>query len=397
MTQEEIIRHSDEVITNSYTRIPRVLVKGEGCVVYDKDHNAYLDFIAGIAVCCLGHAHPAISKAIYEQSQKLIHVSNLYYTEPQVQLAQWLVEHSFADKVFFGNSGAEANEAAIKIARKYFYDNNTPEKNRIIAMKQSFHGRTMTTLSATGQDKVKKGFSPIAEGFDFVEYNNIDALLAMIGSTTAAVLMEPIQGEGGVLIPDIEYIQKVRQICDEKGLLLIFDEIQTGIGRTGKWFAYEHFGVKPDIMSLAKAIGNGLPIGVMLTTNKVATAFDPGSHGSTFGGAPLVTTAALVTLQTLERENWIEHSQKMGKYFKERLLELKNQYSCVIDVRGIGLILALELKDNASQIVNSCLEKGFLINSIQNKILRFVPPLIITQKQIDLLISCLSEVFARQK
>ena len=392
MTQEEMMKQSDQVICHTYAHTPRVLVRGEGCTVCDADGNEYTDFIAGIAVCGLGHCHPAVIKAISEQAQKLVHVSNLYYTEPQIKLAQWLVKHSFADKVFFGNSGAEANEAAIKIARKYFYDHDMPDRNRIIAMKQSFHGRTMTTLSATGQDKVKKGYSPIAEGFDFVEYNNIDALLDMIGPTTAAVLMEPIQGEGGVLVPDVDYVKKVRQICDEKGLLLIFDEIQTGMGRTGKLFAYEHFGIVPDIMSLAKALGNGLPIGVMLTTEKVAATFEPGSHGSTFGGGPLITAGALATVETIEKENLVIHAAEMGEYFKQKLVELKKKVPYVIEVRGLGLLLAAELKDKGSDVVNACLEKGFLINCIQNKILRFVPPLIITKDQIDRLIAVLADM-----
>jgi acetylornithine/N-succinyldiaminopimelate aminotransferase len=257
----DIINKADKVIAKTYNRFPIVITRGKGCTVWDNKGRAYTDFVAGIAVCNLGHAHPAVSKALSEQANILFHVSNLYYTVPQVELALWLVDNSFADRVFFCNSGAEANEAAIKLARKYFNDKGDLHRNRIIAMEKSFHGRTMAALSATGQDRIKQGFDPLLEGFDFVPFNDIDALKSKIKPSTCAVIIEPVQGEGGVRCPDAEYLKDVRRLCDATGALLIFDEIQTGMGRTGKLFAYEHFGIKPDIMTLAKALANGLPIG----------------------------------------------------------------------------------------------------------------------------------------
>ncbi|MBW2620578.1 MAG: aspartate aminotransferase family protein, partial [Deltaproteobacteria bacterium] len=291
MTQE-IIKKADQVIAKTYNRFPIVIVKGKGCKLWDTQGKKYTDFVAGIAVCNLGHAHPGVSKALSRQADTLFHVSNLYYTIPQIELASWLTEKSFADRVFFCNSGAEANEAAIKLARIYFKEKGENGRYRIISMEHSFHGRTMATLSATGQEKIKKGFEPVLEGFDYVPFNDIGALLSKIGPSTCAVLIEPIQGEGGVCCPDQGYLKAVRQACDQTGTLLIFDEIQTGIGRTGKLFAYEHFDMEPDIMTLAKALANGLPIGAMLAREEVADAFGPGSHASTFGGTPVVTAAS---------------------------------------------------------------------------------------------------------
>jgi acetylornithine aminotransferase len=315
----DIIDKADKVIAKTYNRFPIVITSGKGCTVWDSEGKAYTDFVAGIAVCNLGHAHPAVSKALSDQAKTLFHVSNLYYTVPQVELASWLVDNSFADRVFFCNSGAEANEAAIKLARKYFNSKGDLHRNRIIAMEKSFHGRTMATLSATGQDKIKQGFDPLLEGFDFVPFNDIDALKSKIKSSTCAVIVEPVQGEGGVRCPYAEYLKDVRQLCDETGVLLIFDEIQTGMGRTGKLFAYEHFGIKPDVMTLAKALANGLPIGAMLAKEHIAEAFGPGSHASTFGGTPVVTAASLEVVRTLVREGVIDHCLQIGTYFKERL------------------------------------------------------------------------------
>ena len=390
---KEIIQKADTVITATYKRSPIVIEKGEGCTLWDTEGRAYTDFVAGVAVCNLGHAHPRVAKALAAQAETLFHVSNLYYTYPQTELASWLVEHSFADRLFFCNSGAEANEAAIKIARRYFKEKGEDGRYRIVTMEKSFHGRTMATLSATGQDKIKHGFDPILAGFDFVPFNDIDALKEKITPATCAVLLEPIQGEGGVRCPDPEYLKTIRQLCDETGTLLILDEIQTGIGRTGKLFAYEHFGIEPDIMTLAKALGNGLPIGVMLTREHIATAFGPGSHGSTFGGTPVITAAALEVLRTLTEEKVTEHCQEMGEYFKSRLLWLKDRHEIIEDVRGIGLLLAMKLRTKGEPFVRKCMEKGFLINCIQDNILRFIPPLIIEKNQIDALISCLDEIF----
>jgi acetylornithine aminotransferase len=395
MTTSPIIEIADRVITATYQRFPVVFAKGSGCTLFDDSGKLYTDFLAGIAVCGLGHAHPEIAKAVAEQAATLIHTSNLYYTIPQTELAAWLTDHSFADRVFFANSGAEANEAAIKLARKFFKDKGKPERYRIIAMEKSFHGRTMATLSATGQEKIKKGFSPILEGFDFVPFNDMDALKAAIGPGTAAILMEPIQGEGGIRVPDTDYLPAVRKLCDDAGILLIFDEIQTGMGRTGELFAHTHFQTTPDIMTLAKALGNGLPIGAMLATETAAAAFGPGAHASTFGGTPLVTAAALAVVRILEKEDIVNKCKESGDYFKGQLDALKACHDMILDVRGMGLLLGLRLKTAAAPIVQSCLEKGFLINGVQEKILRFAPPLIISRAEIDALVKCLDEVFTQ--
>jgi len=388
----EIMKQADQVIAKTYKRFPIVLSKGNGCTLYDTDGRSYMDFVAGIAVCNLGHAHPAITRALTAQAQTLWHVSNLYYTIPQVELAAWLVKNSFADRVFFCNSGAEANEAAIKLARKYYSDSDQKHRFRIITMEQSFHGRTMATLSATGQDKIKKGFDPVLDGFDFVPFNDVAALRSKIGPDTCAVMLEPVQGEGGVRCPDPDYLKAVRQICDEKGVLLIFDEIQTGMGRTGTLFAYQNFAVEPDIMTLAKALANGLPIGAMLAKEQVAAAFGPGAHATTFGGTPVVTAAALEVCKTLLDGNVIEQGRKTAEYFKEKLFALKKRHATIEDVRGLGMLLGIKLNFNAESMVHRCMQRGFLINCIQENILRFVPPLIIKEAQIDALVDCLDEL-----
>ncbi len=390
--KENIMTRADEVIAKTYKRFPIVITQGKGCHLWDATGKQYTDFVSGIAVCNLGHSHPRVSKALAKQADTLLHVSNLYYTEPQVHLASWLTENSFADRVFFCNSGAEANEAAIKLARKYFKEKGERERYRIISMEQSFHGRTMATLSATGQDKIKKGFEPVLEGFDHVPFNDMDALHDKIGPQTCAVLIEPIQGEGGVRCPDDGYLEAVRRVCDETGMLLIFDEIQTGMGRTGKLFAYEHFGIEPDIMTLAKALANGLPIGAMLAKEAVADAFGPGAHASTFGGTPIVTAASLEVVKVLSEENIIAHCSNIGAYFKERLLWLKNRHESIVDVRGKGLLVGMKLETEGGPIVDACLEKGFLINCIQENILRFIPPLIVEKNHIDALVACLDEI-----
>lgn len=321
----KLMKRADRVMAATYQRFAVAFEKGSGCTLWDTEGRSYTDFVAGIAVCNLGHAHPRIAAAVSRQAETLLHVSNLYYTLPQVDLAAWLVGNSFADRVFFGNSGAEANEAAIKLARKYFKDRGEENRFRIIALERSFHGRTMATLSATGQDKIKKGFDPVLDGFDFVPFNDVEALQAKIGPDTCAVMLEPIQGEGGVRCPHKEYLKTVRQICDQTGTLLIFDEIQTGMGRTGQLFAYKHFGIEPDIMTLAKALANGLPIGAMLAKEKAAAAFSAGSHASTFGGTPIVTAAALEVCKILTEDRLIENGNAAGSYFKEKLRELKDK------------------------------------------------------------------------
>ena len=391
--KSEIIDKADKVIARTYNRFPIVITKGRGCTLWDSDGRAYTDFVAGIAVCNLGHAHPRVAKALSKQAETLFHVSNLYYTVPQTELASWLVNNSFADRVFFCNSGAEANEAAIKLVRKYFNDKGEESRCRIIAMEKSFHGRTMATLSATGQEKMRKGFEPVLNGFDFVPFNDIEALQSKINPSTCAVLIEPIQGEGGVRCPAPEYLKGVRQICDETGTLLIFDEIQTGLGRTGKLFAYENFGIEPDVMTLAKALANGLPIGAMLAREHIAEAFVPGSHASTFGGTPVVTAASLEVVKILIEENIIDYGRKIGEYFKQKLFRLKDRHESIIDVRGIGLLLAMKVKVDGDKVVKACMDKGFLINCIQGNILRFIPPLIIGKEEIDSLTACLDELF----
>jgi acetylornithine/N-succinyldiaminopimelate aminotransferase len=392
MTNDQIKR-ADRVMAATYSRFPIVLIEGKGCKLRDAQGRAYTDFVAGIAVCNLGHAHPGIAQAVADQAHRLVHVSNLYYTAPQIALARWLVEHSFADRVFFCNSGAEANEAAIKLARKYFKDRCAPERFRIITMEGSFHGRTMATLSATGQAKIRKGFEPLLEGFDIVPFNDLVAVREAVTAETCAVMLEPVQGEGGVRCPAPGYLEGLRKLCDQEGLLLLFDEVQTGMGRTGKLFAYEHFAMMPDIMTLAKALANGLPIGAMLAREEVAGSFTPGSHASTFGGNPLVAAAALKVVKALVEEGIIDNCERVGRYFKDRLLDLKSKYAFIREVRGKGLLLGLDLACDGVSIVTSCMERGFLINCIQEHILRFIPPLIIHEKEIDSLIVCLDAVF----
>jgi acetylornithine aminotransferase len=392
MMDRPSMAQANAVIAKTYKRFPVVLTRGSGSTLWDEDGKRYTDFVAGIAVCNLGHAHPQIAQALAEQARTLWHVSNLFYTLPQKDLAAWLTSHSFADRVFFCNSGAEANEAAIKLARKYFKEAGEGHRFRIISMEQSFHGRTMATLSATGQEKVKHGFDPLLDGFDFVPFNDVDAIRGRIGPEACAVLLEPIQGEGGVRCPDPEFLQQVRMLCDAAGLLLIFDEIQTGMGRTGKLFAYEHFGVAPDIMTLAKALANGLPMGAMLATEQVASAFGPGAHASTFGGTPIVSAAALEVCRVMEAEGIVERCRRTAAYFRSKLEWLKSRHETIAEVRGLGLLLGMRLTVDGDPLVLKCMEKGFLINCVQGNILRFVPPLIITEEEIDGLIGCLDSI-----
>jgi acetylornithine/N-succinyldiaminopimelate aminotransferase len=391
-TSESTIGLADKYLFPTYKRPPFALVKGEGCRVWDETGKAYLDFVGGIAVCALGHSSPIVTKALEEQSRTLVHVSNLYYTRPQAELAKLLVENSFADRVFFCNSGAEANEAAIKIARRYTREKFGPGKYTIVSMQGSFHGRTMATLSATGQSKVQVGYDPLLPGFKFVPYNDLAALKAAVDDTVCAVMLEPIQGEGGIVVPHPDYLKGVKEICREKGALLIFDEIQTGMGRTGRLFAHEHFGVSPDIMSLAKALGNGLPIGAMLSTEALSSAFGPGSHASTFGGTPLVTAVSKAVLSSLLNDGWLDHCRNMGSYFRGRLEELKKHHACIKEVRGLGLIIGVELDRPGAPVMEACVQRGFLINCAQEKVLRFVPPLVVTEKEIDQLIEALGSV-----
>ena len=382
----------DRYIMSTYKRFPVVLTRGLGVHVWDSDGRCYLDLVAGIAVCALGHAHPAVVSAIKQQVENLSHVSNLYYIAPQIMLARLLVENTPFDKVFFCNSGAEANEAAIKLARKYMSE-QMPGHYELITLHNSFHGRTLTTVTATAQERFHVGFAPLPEGFRYVPYNNLQALEEAITEKTCGVMVEPIQGESGVVLPAPGYLQGIRSICDEKGLLMIADEVQTGIGRTGTLFACEQEKVVPDIITSAKALGNGFPIGACLAKEKIASAFGPGTHGSTFGGNPLACAAALATLETILNANVLENCRKVGEYFLSRLSELKEKHSQIREVRGRGLMLAVELSIPGAGIVSDCMGKGLLINCTNENVLRFVPPLIITKQDVDKAIGILDESF----
>ena len=384
---------SEQYIANTYARYPILLVRGKGTRVWDLEGEEYLDFVSGLAVCNLGHCHPKVVKAIQDQAEKLIHVSNFYYIEPQIQLASLLCKHSFADKVFFCNSGAEANEGAMKLARKYAKEKISKDRHEIITMERSFHGRTLATLTATGQEKFHKGYEPLMPGFKYVPFNDIRAVKNAMDSKTCAVMLEPIQGEGGVNCPLEGYLKALREICDEKGLLLIFDEVQVGMGRTGKLFAYEHDGVEPDMLTLAKSLAGGVPIGALLIKKGIADSFKPGDHASTFGGNPLATAAGVAALTTILEEGMLENCQKMGDYFLSQLEEIKGKFPFVKEVRGKGLILGMELKIDGSSIVNEMLKKKILINCTMGNVLRFLPPLIVTKEEIDRVVKTLEEVF----
>ncbi|MEK6682492.1 MAG: acetylornithine transaminase [Nitrospirota bacterium] len=396
MLTEELLRDSKKYIMNTYNRFPIVIIKGRGALVYDTDGKEYLDFVSGIAVCNLGHCHPKVTVAFQKQAQRLIHISNLYHNEPQIKLAKLLVENSFADKVFFCNSGAEANEAAIKLVRKYAKEKLNGSRYEIITMEKSFHGRTMATITATGQEKVQKGFEPLLPGFKYASFNNIDAVKKAINKKTAAVMLEPIQGEGGVNIPDNDYLKKLRRLCNDEGILLVFDEVQTGMGRTGKLFAYEHYGIEPDIMTLAKGLGNGVAIGAILAKDNVAEAFAPGSHASTFGGNPLACSAAKAALETIIEDGILfENCIRMGDYLTKGLKELKKGSSFIKDLRGKGLLIGMELNIDGKDIVMECIKEGLLISCTMDRILRFLPPLIITKEEIDSMLEILYNVFKR--
>ena len=373
----------DKYLMKTYGRLQMALVRGSGARVWDADGREYLDFVGGLAVNALGHCHPAVTRAIADQAETLMHVSNLYYIEPQVKLAQILVENSCGDRVFFCNSGAEANEAAIKLARKYAKINGSADKYEIITALKSFHGRTLATLTATGQAKYQQGFEPLPPGFKYVNFNDLDALRAAVGPNTCAVMLEPVQGEGGVIPADPGYLQGVRKLCSEEGLLLIFDEVQCGLGRTGKFLAHQHYGVEPDIFTLAKALGGGFPIGAAVAREEVAAAFVPGDHASTFGGNPLACAAGLAAMDQLINQGVVENAARVGEYFMGKLVEMSSRYSFVREVRGMGLILGLELAVDGRQIVSRCQDNGLLINCVNNSVLRFLPPLIITEGDVD--------------
>jgi len=393
MPTEELKSDAAKYLMQTYARQPISIVRGRGSKVYDLEGREYIDFVAGIAVNILGHGHPDLVHAIQRQAAQLIHVSNLYYTEPQVRLAQLLIDHSFADRAFFCNSGAEANEAAIKLARRYGHEKHGPERFEIITMTNSFHGRTLATIAATGQEKVQKGFEPLMPGFMYAPFNDFTEIAALVGPQTAGIMLEPIQGEGGVHVADREYLKNLRGLCTERDILLIFDEVQTGMGRTGTLFAYEQLCVAPDILTLAKGLGGGMPIGACLAKESVAAVFTPGTHASTFGGNPLACVAALAVCRVLLEGRVLEQAKRMGEYLAKGLADCKDRHRAVRDVRGLGLLQGMELDIDAKAVVADCLARGLLVNATSERVLRFVPPLIITQGEIDKLIETLTAIF----
>ena len=380
-------------IINTYNRQPEttlLLKRGQGVYVWDEQDKRYLDFVCGLAVNNLGHCHPQIVSAICQQAQQLMHTSNLYYTEPQIRLAERLVKNSCAEKVFFCNSGAEANEAALKLARKYGKQKKG-EAFEIITAHRSFHGRTLATVTATGQPKYHKGFEPMLPGFRYAEFNNLQSFADQINDKTCAILVEPVQGEGGVYPATAEFLQGLRHLCDEYDLLLIFDEVQCGMGRTGKIFAYEHYGVEPDVFTLAKALGGGLPIGAMCVKAKAAEILAPGEHASTFGGNPVVCAAANTVLDILLADGFLEQVKYLGDYFQQKLAQLSSPR--IVSIRGLGLMIGLEINGDGAKVVSLCQEQGLLVNCIGGKTLRFLPPLIATEADFDAAAEILQKVF----
>lgn len=389
-----MITYEKKYLMDTYNRYPIMLVKGEGTRVWDSEGNAYLDFVAGIAVNSLGHCHPALVEAIKKQAETLIHCSNLYWNEKQIELARMISENSFGGKVFFANSGAEANEGAIKLARKYASLKYGGKRYKIITAKNSFHGRTFGALTATGQEKYHKGFGPLLAGFKYVPLNDIEAIYEAVDDEVCAIMLEVIQGEGGIHEATPEYVKAVRKICDENDLLFILDEVQTGIGRTGKLFGYEHYGVVPDIMTLAKGLGGGFPIGAIVAKEDKAV-FKPGDHASTFGGNPLACAAGIAVLNEVTKDGFLEGVDKKGKYFREGLETLQKKHKVVKEIRGKGLMVGCEVDlEDASEIVLKALEKGLLINSVSHNVLRFVPPLIVTEEEIDEALQILDDVLS---
>jgi acetylornithine/N-succinyldiaminopimelate aminotransferase len=377
----EIMRKGQEYVMNTYGRFPIAPVKGKGSYIWDADGKKYLDFVGGIAVCVLGHCDDGLQTALREQAAQLWHISNLYWIKPQVELAEKLVKLSGLGKAFFCNSGAEANEAAIKLTRKYFYRQNQAEKHQIIVFKDSFHGRTLATVTATGQPKYQEGFAPLPKGFVYADFNDLVSVEHLISPKTAAIMLEPIQGEGGVHPARPEFLQGLRRICEQHELLLIFDEVQCGIARTGTFFAYQSYGVKPDIVTMAKGLGGGFPIGAMLATDQAATGFAPGDHASTFGGNPLATAVANQLVETITTPDFTAHNIKMGAYLRESLNKIEDKR--IIEIRGMGLMLGMEFDREVKELVQICMDKGLLLIGAGPKVMRFVPPLNIDQAEVD--------------
>lgn len=389
MNTKEIIAQYDKFVVNTYTRMPVVVVKGKGLKVWDLDGNEYLDFFPGWAVSGLGHCHPTVVNAVRNYLKKIIHVPNNYYNMLQGKLAQRIIEDSFEGKAFFCNSGAEANEGAIKLLRAY---GSASGRYEIITMENSFHGRTLATITATGQPKYQKGFEPLPAGFKAVPFNDIKALRAAVTDKTIGIMLELIQGEGGINVAGEDYISNVRKLCDEKDLVLVFDEVQTGMGRTGKMFCFEHYGVTPDVMTLAKSLGGGLPIGAMAVSKKFQDVLKPGMHASTFGGSPVVCSAALAVFEAIKKERLLSNTQKMGAYLTERLNELKKKKPVIKEIRGKGLMIGVELNIECKDIVEKCFKERLLINCAHGSVLRIMPGMIVTKKQIDKAIKILDKV-----
>ena len=380
MNTKELIAQYEKFVIKTYTRTPVVIVKGKGLKVWDLEGNEYLDFFPGWAVSGLGHCHPLVVNAIRNYLKKIIHVPNNYYNMLQGKLAQTIVEHSFEGKVFFCNSGAEANESAIKLVRAH----GSPKgKYEIITMQDSFHGRTLATITATGQPKYQKGFDPLPAGFKSVPFNDIKALETAITDKTAAIMLEPIQGEGGINVAKKDYIEAIRKICDEKDLVLIFDEVQTGMGRTGKMFCFEYYGVEPDVMTLAKSLGGGIPIGAMVAAKKLADVLKPGMHASTFGGSPIACSASLAVFDAIKREKLLQNTKEMGEYLVQKLTELKKKKTVIKEIRGMGLMIGMELSVEGKDIVETCFNERLFINCTQGNVLRLMPGMIVSKKQID--------------
>ena len=396
MKLNEIMEMDSKYYMNTFgARTPVCFEYGKGMKLYDSEGHEYYDFLGGIAVNALGYGHPALVEAIKSQAEKLIHCSSLYYIEAQAKLAKLLVDNSCAGRVFFANSGAEANEGAIKLAKIYFKKNGMPNKYGIITLKKSFHGRTLTTVAATGQEKYQKPYAPLMPGFKHVPLNDFDALKDAVDDETCAIMMEPVQGESGVNPADSDYVKAVRKLCDEKGLLLIFDEIQAGIGRTGKMFGYQHYGVEPDIFTLAKALAGGIPIGALCAKEHVAAAFEPGDHGSTFGGNPLACAAGLAVMHTVLECNLAANAEKTGNYLQNRLKKLSEKYSIISEIRGLGLMIGIQLsEDKAQEIKSKLFDKGFLVGNVGSNVIRLLPPLIVTREDADILIKVFEEVIA---
>lgn len=384
----------EKYLMGNYTRHPIAFARGEGSYVWDAAGKKYLDFVMGLAVNALGHCHPAVVEAAAAQCTKVIHSSNLYWTATQAELAQLLVEYSCLDKVFLCNSGTEANEAAIKLARRYFQTVRGENRSTIITFSQSFHGRTIAAATATAQESIHSGFDPLPEGFTYLPFNDTEALASVIDNNTCAVMLEPVQGEGGIYVAGMDFLKQVRELCDKTGALLILDEIQCGMGRTGKLFAYEHYGIKPDIVTLAKALGGGLPLGAVLASETVSTAFGPGSHGSTFGGNPVCCAAGTAVIEALLEGNFLDQVTEKGNYLQAKVKVLAEKYSFIKEIRGLGLMLGLELECSGGSIVDACREKGLIINCAAKKVLRLLPPLNVTIKEIDEAVAILDEALA---